>query len=99
MMNDNDQLPAILGGPKAVTTDGAAANRWPAITSEEETEVLKVLRDGDLSLHAVTRELEDDYRKYFGVRHALAHCNGTAALLAAFFAIGLKPGDEVLEIG
>lgn len=92
---DND-TPAILGGPKAVTLDGAAANRWPAITNEEEEAVLAVLRDGDLSLHRVTRELEDDYRKYFGVRHALAHCNGTAALLASFFAIGLKPGDEVL---
>ena len=92
---DNDK-PAILGGPKAVTLDASAANRWPAITSEEEASVLEVLRDGDLSLHPVTRELEDDYRKYFGVRHALAHCNGTAALLASFFAIGLKPGDEVL---
>lgn len=92
---DND-TPAILGGPKAVTLDASAANRWPAITSEEEASVLEVLRDGDLSLHRVTRELEDDYRKYFGVRHALAHCNGTAALLASFFAIGLKPGDEVL---
>lgn len=92
---DND-TPAILGGPKAVTLDASAANRWPAITSEEEASVLEVLRDGDLSLHPVTRKLEDDYRKYFGVRHALAHCNGTAALLASFFAIGLKPGDEVL---
>lgn len=92
---DND-TPAILGGPKAVTLEAAAANRWPAITTEEEAAVLAVLRDGDLSLHRVTRELEDDYRKSFGVRHALAHCNGTAALLASFFAIGLKPGDEVL---
>ena len=91
-----NQAPAILGGARAVTRDGAAANRWPAITSEEEAAVLKVLRDGDLSLNAVTRELEDDYRRYFGVRHALAHCNGTAALLAAFFAVNLKPGDEVL---
>src|SRR5205807_1773904 len=55
-----------------------------------------VLRDGDLSLHKVTRDLEDDYQKYFGMRHALAHCNGTAALMAAFFAVDLKPGDEVL---
>jgi dTDP-4-amino-4,6-dideoxygalactose transaminase len=95
-MNADIEKPAILGGPKAVTSDGVAANRWPAITGEEEAAVLRVLRDGDLSTHAVTRELEDDYRKYFGVRHALAHCNGTAALLAAFFAIDLKPGDEVL---
>jgi len=92
---END-TPAILGGSKAVTLDGSAANHWPVITSEEEEKVLEVLRDGDLSLHQVTRELEDDYREYYGVEHALAHCNGTAALLASFFAIGLKPGDEVL---
>src|SRR5882672_9095961 len=91
-----NETPAILGGPRAVTLDGAAANRWPAITKADEDAVLAVLRDGDLSLHQVTRELEDDYRDYFGRRHALAHCNGTAALLAAFSAIGLQPGDEVL---
>jgi dTDP-4-amino-4,6-dideoxygalactose transaminase len=95
-MKESDQLPAILGGSRAVTDDGAAANRWPEITNEEETAILQVLRDGDLSLHPVTRALEDDYRQYFGVRHALAHCNGTAALLAGFFAIDLQPGDEVL---
>lgn len=96
MIEQGQNIPAILGGPKAVTLDASAANRWPVITAEEEEQVLSVLRDGDLSLHRVTRDLEDDYRKYFGVRHALAHCNGTAALMAAFFAVGLKPGDEVL---
>lgn len=88
--------PAILGGPKAVTLSGTAANRWPILTAEDRKAVLEVMRDGDLSLHPVTRQLEDDYRAYFGVRHAQAHCNGTAALLAAFFALNLKPGDEVL---
>jgi dTDP-4-amino-4,6-dideoxygalactose transaminase len=88
--------PAILGGPKAVTLDGTAANRWPIITGEDRAAVLKVMQDGDLSLHPVTRLLEDDYRAFFGVQHAQAHCNGTAALLAAFFALDLKPGDEVL---
>jgi len=92
----NRTKPAILGGPKAVTIDGTDANRWPIITTEDEAAVLRVLRDGDLSLHPVTRELERDYENLFGVHHALAHCNGTAALLAAFFAIDLRPGDEVL---
>ena len=89
-------IPAILGGPRAVTLDHSEATRWPVLTAEDEAAVLQVLRHGDLSLHPVTRELENDYREYFGVRHALAHCNGTAALLAAFFAIDLQPGDEVL---
>ena len=58
--------------------------------------MLQILRDGDISTHPVIRALEDDYRAYFGVPHALAHNNGTAALMAAFWAIGLQVGDEVL---
>ena len=88
--------PAILGGDRAVTLDQSVANRWPIITQEDEAAVLEVLRDGDLSTHPVVHYLEDDYRRYFGTRHALAHCNGTAALLAAFFAADLQAGDEVI---
>lgn len=87
---------AIHGGPKAVTLDQADANRWPILTAEDEAAVLEVMRHGDLSTHPVTRELEQDYRQRVGRRHALAHANGTLALLAAFHAIGLRPGDEVL---
>jgi perosamine synthetase len=88
--------PAILGGTPLVTADHAAANRWPLFGEEDEQAVLRVLRDGNLSFHSVVRELEDDYRALTGRRHALAHNNGTAALLAAFFALELNPGDEVL---
>ena len=95
-MNDATQRPAVLGGPRAVTLDATEANRWPILTAEDEESVCSVLRDGDLSLHPITRELEDDYREFTGMPHALAHCNGTAALLAAFFALDLEPGDEVL---
>lgn len=90
------QAPALLGGPSAITQDQTEANRWPTFTSEDEQALLRILRDGDISTHPVIRELEDDYRQYFDMPHALAHCNGTAALLAAFWAIDLKPGDEVL---
>ncbi|HRH43735.1 MAG TPA: DegT/DnrJ/EryC1/StrS family aminotransferase, partial [Pyrinomonadaceae bacterium] len=88
--------PAILGGSKTVTIDQTEANRYPIFTTEDENAVLEVLRSGNLSLHPVTRELENDYRERFGVRHALAHCNGTAALMASFFALNLQPGDEVI---
>ena len=90
------EKPAILGGPQAVTLDQTAANRWPIITEEDENAVLGVLRSGELSMHPVTRALEEDFKKYFGRKYALAHCNGTAALLASFLAAGLEPGDEVL---
>jgi perosamine synthetase len=87
---------AIAGGTKTVTMEQQDATRWPLIDEEEEAAVLAVLRNGDLSCHPVTRELELAYCKYFKRQHALAHCNGTAALMAAFFALDLKSGDEVI---
>ena len=90
------ELPAILGGEPAVTLDQAEANRWPLITEEDEQAVLEVMRSGDITTHPVARELERDYAAFTGRKFALSHNNGTSALMAAFFAIGLKPGDEVL---
>lgn len=91
-----DSLPAVLGGKPAITLDQEAANRWPVLTPEDERVVIQILRDGDISTHPVIRQLEQDYREFSGLPYALAHCNGTSALMAAFWAIGLKPGDEVL---
>jgi perosamine synthetase len=92
----NAQLPAITGGKPAVTLDQQRANCWPILTREDEEAVLSVMRDGDLSTHAVIRDLELDYTNFTGRKYALTHCNGTAALLAAFYALDLKPGDEVI---
>lgn len=88
--------PAILGGKPIVTADHEAANRWPILDKEDEQAVLRVMRDGRISGHPVIRELEADYARLTGMPYALAHNNGTAGLLAAFHAIGLEPGDEVL---
>ena len=88
--------PAILGGPCAVTMDQTEANHWPIITSEEENAVLKVLRSGQISINEQVQALEQDYCKWLGVSHALAHCNGTSAILAALHAFDLSPGDEVI---
>jgi len=88
--------PAILGGTPAVIADGKLANGWPVIEDDDIASVLDVLRAGDLSLHPVTQLLEDDYRKWLGVTHAVACCNGTSAILAALHAFGLQPGDEVI---
>ena len=96
MDSDSRMRPAVLGGPPAVTLDSRDANRWPILTDQDRAAVTAVMEDGDLSCHPVTLELEEDYRAYFGVRHALAHCNGTSALLAAFFALDLQPGEEVI---
>jgi len=95
-MELKNSLPAILGGQPAVTLDQKDANRWPVLTADDEKAVVQIMRDGDISTHPVIRDLENDYRDFSGMPYALAHCNGTSALMAAFWAIGLKPGDEVL---
>jgi perosamine synthetase len=96
MVGADPSLPAILGGMAAVTADHAEANRWPILTEEDEEAVLRVLRDGNLSFHPEVPALEADYACLTGRRYALAHNNGTSGLLAAFFALDLQPGDEVL---
>lgn len=96
MAGTNASTPAILGGTPAVTLDSREANRWPVLTDEDFAAVRRVMEDGTLTRHPVAQEFEDDCREYFGVRHALTHCNGTMALLAAFFSLDLSPGDEVL---
>lgn len=82
--------------PPSITLDHAPTCTWPRIDAADEAAVLQVLRDGKTSTHPVVRELEADYARLTGRRHALAHCNGTAALMAAFYALDLQPGDEVL---
>lgn len=96
MIQTQDKQLAILGGQPAVTADHEPANRWPLLIEEDEQAVLRVMRDGDISTHPVIRELEQDYAEFTGRKYALAHNNGTAGLLAAFYALGLQPGDEVL---
>jgi dTDP-4-amino-4,6-dideoxygalactose transaminase len=88
--------PAILGGSPSINLPQEDANRWPLITEADERAVMDVLRTGDLSIHPVVGELEDDYRRWLGVRHAVAHCNGTTAIHCGLHALGIGPGDEVI---
>ncbi len=79
-----------------VTLPQDAYLQWPRFTPEDEAALARILRDGNVSTHPVIQELEADFRTFSGRPHAIAHCNGTTALLAAFHALGLEPGDEVL---
>jgi dTDP-4-amino-4,6-dideoxygalactose transaminase len=40
--------------------------------------------------------LENEYAKYCGTNYALATSSGTSSILVSAFALGLKPGDEVI---
>jgi perosamine synthetase len=64
--------------------------------TEEEEQVLDVLRSGSIAQGPKVKQLEDEFAAIFGLDHVIAVNNGTTALVAALEALDLQPGDEVL---
>lgn len=88
---------ALLGGPKAVSSAPPDdLFHWPIVTEEDEWAVVEVLRAGSMSGTDITRQFENEYAAWQGTEFALAHCNGTAALLGAMFGVGIGRGDELI---
>jgi len=87
---------ALKGGKKAVTTPPGDLFTWPIVTKEVEEAVLEVLRAGNMSGTDVTAEFEREFAQWLGVKYALAHNNGTAALHSAMFGLGIGKGDEII---
>ena len=87
---------ALLGGDPAITLDQTEALKWPLVEQEELDAVAEVAGSGEWSNHPIRDELESEFAAYIGVNYALAHNNGTAALHACAFALGIGPGDEVI---
>jgi perosamine synthetase len=71
--------------------------RWPVISEETIAFISGKLREGKTSLDPeMFAVFEKALCEYFDVRHALLTCNGTSAGFSAFYALGLKEGDEVI---
>jgi dTDP-4-amino-4,6-dideoxygalactose transaminase len=87
---------AVNGGPAAVRSFPDDLFHWPIITKEDEEAVLEVLRAGTMSRIDVTLRFEREFAGWVGAEHALACCNGTAALTAAMWACGVGAGDEII---
>jgi len=68
----------------------------PALGVEEEEAVLRVLRSGRLVQGPETEAFEAEFAESAGVEHAIAVANGTFALAAGLWALGIGTGDEVL---
>lgn len=87
---------AINGGPKAVEQVDEHLFHWPIVTEEDEAAVIDVLRAGSMSGLDVTKQFEKEFAAWLGTEFALGYPNGTMALLAAFYAVGVRRGDEVI---
>lgn len=87
---------ALLDGPGTVTLPVPA---YPVIGAEEAAAVVQTLLSGQLSQVAkggVVAEMELAYGEHFGAKHCHSFNSGTAAIHSALFAVGVRPGDEVL---
>lgn len=95
---------AINGGTPVRTTPFP---RYNTIGEEEKRAVMEVLDTGVLSgflgtwssaFYGGTRvqQLERDWEKFFGVKHAVTVNSATSGLYAAVGAAGVGPGDEVI---
>lgn len=87
---------ALLGGAKAVRSDPEDLFTWPIVTKEVEEAVLEVLRSGRMSGTDITKQFEQEYAKWHGMKYGLGCNNGTAALHCAMFGLGIGVGDEII---
>ncbi|MEM3397130.1 MAG: DegT/DnrJ/EryC1/StrS family aminotransferase [Thermoplasmata archaeon] len=68
----------------------------PAIGEEEINAVREVLLSGNLAQGKLVKQLEEEFARYMGVKHAIAVANGTCALEIALMSAGIKKGEEVI---
>ena len=87
---------AITGGARTIEQADEALFHWPIVNDAMRAAQAKVLEDGNMSGTDVARRFEAAFAEWQGRRFALSHNNGTNALNAAMYGIGLGPGDEIV---
>lgn len=73
-------------------------NPWPHIDVDQIDAATRVLASGKLNTWTgdETSAFETDFAEWCGSRHAIAMANGSLALSAAYLAVGLGRGDELI---
>lgn len=89
---------AILGGKSVISENDVDKSlfHWPIVNQAMRDAQAAVLETGNMSGTDISRKFEEEFAKWQGRKYALSHNNGTNALNAAMFAIGLGPGDEII---
>jgi len=97
-MNPNNL--AIFGGPRAVTTEYKEG--WRQVRRSDLNPIVAAARN-DVNTEAKGEgpiaEFEHQFAQLTDSRYALAMNSGTAALHSSYFALGVKPGTEVIVPG
>ena len=66
------------------------------IEDDDIAAVVEALRSEWLTTGPRVAQFESEFAARVNAQHAVAVCNGTAALHAAMYALGIGPGDEVI---
>jgi perosamine synthetase len=80
-----------MSSPRAMIPYGRQS-----IDDSDVDAVVEVLRSDWLTTGPKIAEFETEFARIVGAKHAVAVCNGTAALHAATYAAGIGAGDEVI---
>jgi len=81
---------------KTVTIKQDGYVNWPLIRKDDIKAVVRNLTMKNFAFYGEAFLFEEEFRKYIGAGYALAEVNGTAALQAAYFAMDIQPGDEII---
>jgi len=68
----------------------------PLIGQEEKQAVSEVLDSGMIACGPKTKEFEEEFARYIGVKHALGTTSGTTALHLGLLTLGIGKDDEVI---
>jgi perosamine synthetase len=85
---------AIDGGVPVRSTLLPYGRQW--LDEDDITAVIEVLRSDWLTTGPKVAEFERSFADFVGAKEAVAVSNGTAALHAAMYAVGIQSGDEVI---
>ena len=71
---------------------------WPYYDEEDVKVVSDILRSGRVNYWTGNKckEFENEFSKFINCKYSIALANGSLALTAAYMAIGLKEGDELI---
>jgi dTDP-4-amino-4,6-dideoxygalactose transaminase len=91
----SDRL-AILGGKPAVTV--STREKWMRPIEEEKKLIWELLERGEISGSGagLPREFEEEFKEFIGCEYCLTVDHGSTALMSAYYAAGVGPGDEVI---
>ena len=87
---------AITGGTPVLKAQDEGLFHWPIVNDAMRAAQAQVLETGNMSGTDIARRFEASFASWQGRKYALSHNNGTNALNASMYAVGLGPGDEII---